>query len=259
MKNTPLTAIIFISSYGYLVPANAIVNVESIRIGLSTPGVSGSLDLGLSGKRGNTDKDEYNISGRIQNNRDKSTNFIVASYDYGEVRNVTNTDKSFIHGRHVVQFRPKQAWEIFTQAEKNRFSRLSFRGLIGGGLRFTLAETAEQLGLYLGTGLYWSRETLDERAKLTDHGTESFSRANLYLVYKHKLNNQLSLISTTYYQPRLSNPQDYRALEQAGLSVKMTDNLNLKLLLDVTHDNHPPQSIKQTDISYSTKFSYRFK
>ena len=78
------------------------------------------------------------------------------------------------------------------------------------------------------------------------------------MVYKHKLNSQLSLISTTYYQPRLSEARDYRALEQAGLAVKITDKLSLKLSLDIAHDSRPPQSIRQTDTSYNTSLSYRF-
>lgn len=256
MKKFKHTAIAIISCYA--LPASAIVNVENMRVGPAAPGLSGNLDLSLSGKRGNTNKDEYGVDGRIQNNSDNVTNFIVASYDYGEVSNVANTDKSFLHGRHVDQFQPRRAWEAFVQAEKNEFARLSFRGLTGGGLRFTLAEKPEQLGLYLGAGAYWSRETLDQRSGLTDHGTEEFSRANFYLVYKHKLNSQLSLISTTYYQPRLSEGGDFRALEQAGLAVKMTENLSIKLSLDITHDSRPPQSIDKTDTSYNTSLSYQF-
>jgi len=239
-------------------PANAIVNVENMRVGPAVVGLSGNLDLSISGNRGNTDKDEYGVDGRIQNNHDQVTDFVVISYDYGAVSNVTNTNKTFVHGRHVVQFQPKKAWEAFAQAEKNEFSRLSFRGLLGAGLRFTLAEKPEQLGLYLGTGAFWSRETLDQRPDLTDQGTQSFARANLYLVYKHKLNSQLSLVSTTYYQPRLSETGDFRALEQAGLTVKMTDNLSLKLSLDLAHDSRPPQSIDKTDTSYNTSLSYQF-
>ena len=247
-----------VTTMGWSLPAAAIVNVEGMRVGQPELGFSGNIDLSISGKRGNTDKDEYGLDARIQNSSDTTTYFVVASYDYGEVSDVSNTNKTFIHARHVEQFQPDKAWEAFVQAEENEFARLSFRGLIGVGMRFTLAETAERLGLYLGAGAFWSRETLDQRAGLTDHGTESFARANLYLVYKHKLNSQLSLVSTTYYQPRLSETSDFRALEQAGLAVKMTDNLSLKLSLDVAHDSRPPQSIDKTDTSYNTSLSYHF-
>jgi len=239
-------------------PASAIVNVENMRVGQTKIGISGSIDLSVSGSRGNTDKDEYGLSARIQKSSARVTDFVVASYDYGEVGNVSNTDKTFIHARHVVQFQPRRAWEVFVQGEENEFARLSFRGLLGGGLRFTLTETANRLGLYLGAGMFWSRETLDQRAGLSDHGSKNFNRANLYLVYKHKINSQLSLVSTTYFQPRLSDSADFRALEQAGLAIKMTDNLSLKLSLDVAHDSRPPQSIDKTDSSYKTHLSYNF-
>ena len=98
MKNRiKLTVITLLGCYA--LPAHAIVNVENLRVGLTQPGLSGNLDLKLSGDRGNTNKDEYGIHGRIQNNSEKVTNFVVASYDYGEVSNVANTNKSFIHGR----------------------------------------------------------------------------------------------------------------------------------------------------------------
>ena len=256
MKNIKLTLLTFLACYS--LPASAIVNVENMRVGPAQLGLGGNIDLSISGKRGNTDKDEYGLDARIQNSSERVTDFIVASYDYGEASDITNTNKTFIHARHVKQFQASRAWEAFVQAEENEFARLSFRGLIGAGLRLTLAETAEQLGLYLGAGAFWSRETLDERAGLSDQGSENFGRANLYLVYKHKLNSQLSLVSTTYYQPRLSEASDFRALEQAGLAVKMTDNLSLKLSLDVAHDSRPPQSIDKTDTSYNTSLSYQF-
>ena len=255
MTNKILALLMLLTCYS--LPASAIVNVENMRVGPAQPGLSANIDLSISGKRGNTDKDEYSLGTRIQSTSEMVTDFIVASYDYGEASDITNTNKIFTHARHVKQFQPRRAWEVFAQAEENEFARLSFRGLLGVGLRFTLAETPERIGLYLGTGAFWSRETLDRQTGLSDYGTESFGRANLYLVYKHRLNNQLSLVSTTYYQPRLSDSADFRALEQAGLAVKMTDNLSLKLSLDIAHDSRP-QSIDKTDSSYNTSLSYQF-
>jgi putative salt-induced outer membrane protein YdiY len=248
--------ILFFSFYS--LNAAAIVNMEEMRVGPPKAGFSGNLDLSVNGAHGNTDKQEAGLGSRLQWQYEQSTDFIVLSYDYAESSNVRNTNKSFAHGRHVVQFQPKYAWEAFVQVEKNEFARLSFRGLLGAGLRFTLAQTAERVGLYLGAGAFWSRETLDKKPGLTDDGTESFSRANFYLVYKHKINSHLSVVSTTYYQPRLDNGSDFRALEQAGLVVKLTDSLNLKLSLDIAHDSRPPQTIDKTDTSYNTSLSYQF-
>lgn len=238
--------------------ALAIVNVENMRFGPEADGFSGHFDVSLSGKRGNTDKDEAGLDARLQHHHDKSTNFIVISYDYGEASDRRDTNKSFFHGRHVEQFQAQRAWEAFAQWEENEFARLSYRRLLGAGLRFTLLDEPDVKALHLGVGAFYSWESLEEQAGLSDHGKDDFSRGNFYLSYKHKLNAQLSIISTTYYQPRLDDADDFRALEQAALAIKMTDNLDFKISLDFAHDSRPPQLVDKTDLSYSTGISYKF-
>ena len=51
---------------------------------------------------------------------------------------------------------------------------------------------------------------------------------------------------------------DFRLLEDATLSVKMTDTLSLNLSLNLAHDSKPPQSVKNTDTTYSTGVEYSF-
>ncbi|MFC1747893.1 YdiY family protein [Pseudomonadota bacterium] len=256
MKFTRCSLAVLLTSLSF--NTSAIVNVENMRVGPEQPGISGNIDLSVSGKRGNTDKDEYGFDARVQRNEGAVTNFVVVAYDYGEASKIKNSDKSFIHGRHVEKLNSDLAWEAFAQMEENEFARLSFRGLLGGGLRFALAEEENRIALYIGAGAFYSRETLEARAGLTDHGSDNFGRANFYVSYKHKINEQLNLLSTTYYQPRLGHSGDVRALEQAALAVKMTDKLSLKISLDIAHDSRPPQSVKKTDTAYKTSLSYRF-
>lgn len=239
-------------------PAYAIVNVEDLRVGQPAAGVSGNLDLSFSGKSGNTETKALALDGRVQNHRDKVTDFVILSYDYGETADVRNTNAALLHARHVVQYVARRAWEAFAQVERDEFTRLSFRGLLGGGLRFTLAEKEGHVALHLGTGAYLTRETLEKRAGLSDDGSDNYARANVYLSYKQQLNPQLKIISTTYYQPRIGDAADVRALEQAALAVKMTEQLAIKLALNITHDSRPPQSVHKTDVSYTTSLSYRF-
>lgn len=238
--------------------ASAIVNIENMRVGAPEPGYSGHIDLAVSGDSGNTETTEASLGGRLQHHRDQTTNFAILSYEYGETNDRRNTNATFLHARHIVQYRPTRAWEAYLQAEQDEFTRLSFRGLAGGGLRFTLMEEDDRIGLYLGAGAYYTRETLEQRAGLSDDGTDEYGRASFYLSYQHKLNPQVSLMSTTYYQPRLDDGEDFRALEQASLRVKMNDRLSLKLSVDISHDSRPPQAVEKTDVSYFTGLSYSF-
>jgi len=66
------------------------------------------------------------------------------------------------------------------------------------------------------------------------------------------------VLSTTYYQPAVDDFGDYRLLEDAALSVKMTDSLSLKVSLNLAHDSQPPQDVKKTDTTYSTGIEYSF-
>ncbi len=229
-----------------------------MRIGPAEQGFSGSLDVSASGKNGNTKKQEYSLDSRLQWQSVKTSNFVVLSYEYGESNERRNSNSRFLHARHIAPFRSDHAWEAYVQLEQDEFTRLSFRGLLGVGLRFTLTEKSDHIGLYLGTGIYATKETLEKRSGLNDDGSDRYYRASFYLSYKHKLNDQVSFVSTSYLQPRFDDSSDYRALEQAALSVKMSEQLSVKLSIDVSHDNAPPQGIKQTDLRYYSGISYRF-
>lgn len=239
-------------------PAYAILNVEDLRVGRPVTGVSGNVDLSISGKSGNSDTRALALDSRVQKRLGKVTDFAILSYDYGEAANVSSANAALLHGRHVVQYGPRRAWEAFAQVERDEFTRLSFRGLLGAGLRFTLLEEEGRLSLHLGAGGFISRETLSKRTGLTDDGTDNYARGNFYLAYKQQLNPQVTIVSTTYYQPRVDDIGDFRALEQAALAVKMSEQLAVRLSLNISHDSRPPQTVKKTDVSYITSLSYNF-
>lgn len=254
----PYRTLVLMLACAWSAAAHAIVNVEDMRIGAARPGFSGQVNIAISGKSGNTDKEETQLDAHLRWHREQVTNLFVASYDYAETNVVRDTNNSLLHARHVRQTSARRAWEFFAQWEENQFSRLSFRGLLGAGTRLTLLETAERLSLHLGIGAFYAEQRLEKEPGLIDEGRENFWRANFYLAYKHRLNEQLRLQSTTYYQPRLDDGANFRALEQAALMVKMTDKLSLRLSLDIAHDSRPPETVKRTDISYTTGLSYDF-
>lgn len=239
------------------VSAHAIVNVEELRHAPAENGFSGRFDLSISGDSGNTEKSSASIGTRLQWKQDKITNLFIMNYAYGESDNVTDTNKGFVHLRHIFQANEKHAYETFAQVETNEFARLTFRGLLGGGIRYT-AHRDDNNSIYIGAGAFHAWETLDQQPGLTDDGTESFWRANLYLALNYRINTHVRAVSTTYYQPALEDVEDVRLLEEAGLKVNLADDLDLKISLEIVHDSQPPDTVKNTDISYSTGIEYHF-
>ncbi len=232
--------------------AFAIVNIENIRVQKSEDGFSGQLDIDASLQSGNTDKNRIGLGSRLQWIRGNKTNFLVLNYDYGNSGGATDINKSFLHGRHITQQNEKWAWEGFGQLEQDEFKRLSIRALAGGGARRTLSEKTDKGAMYLGLGVFYSTEKLD------DDSTFNLFRANTYFVFKHAFNQNTHFISTTYYQPALSEPRDFRALQQAGLSVAINKTLDLRLSLDIAYDSQPPIGVESTDTSFRTGIEYRF-
>ena len=243
---------------GWVSPAVAIVNMEDVHLGVPEQGFSGQFRLSGNGASGNTEKYDVSAGTRLQWYRDKTTDFIMLDYSYGRASGTTHTDKGFFHLRHVYQMNPELAWEGFGQVERNEFTRLEFRGLVGSGARFTIGERASVRSQYLGSGVFYVSETLAETPGLTDDGTERLWRANIYYVIKYRFNEQVKFLSSTYYQPAFREASDYRMLETASLLVGLARRLDLTLGFEIVHDSQPPQSIESTDVTYRTGISYQF-
>lgn len=236
--------------------AHAIVNMEALHTGAPKAGFSGQVELSMKESRGNTDKQEYSLGSRLQHHRNAITNYLLLSGSYGESNGITNTEKGFLHARHMHQLGPIVTAEAYGQVETDTFARLELRSLLGAGARLTLLPRAKRGEAYLGLGAYYSEERIDE--SFVDGGTERLWRANSYLVLKYQASDNTTLVSTTYYQPAMKDSTDYRLLEQAALKVKISDMLSLVIAIDYSRDNRPPIGVVKENITTTTSLSLEF-
>ncbi|MDH5377862.1 MAG: DUF481 domain-containing protein [Gammaproteobacteria bacterium] len=249
---------LFASLLVALFPAHAIVNLESLHIGLPEEGVSGSLQLGINGAEGNSRTTRASFGSRVQQRHQKTTRFVALNTDYGNSFGVEDKNKSFLHIRQIEQISQSLAWEAYTQAERNKFARLNFRGLAGGGARFTLGAHTPDKAIFFGLGGFYSREVLDSDGSETEDTDGEFYRLNTYFVFKRKLASGTVFMSTSYFQPSIEDAKDFRFLEDASLLFKFTENTQFRITLNLFHDNRPAERVKKTDVDYSTSFVYRF-
>lgn len=238
----------------------AIVSIENMHVSSEKKesGFDAKVTLDINGKNGNTKKIKAGFGSRLQWYEKNSTRFIVLNYERGESAGVSDAEKGFVHFRNIWYRTVFLSWEIFSQLESNKFTRLTLRALLGGGVRLKLISDSKNHAAYLGLGAFRSKEKLDEKLGTTDAGVDYENRANLYLAYKFKITRHSRLINTLFYQPDINEISDYRLLEQFALQVDINKRFAFKLSIDVTHDNQPPQNIKNTDTSYNTGFEYRF-
>ena len=239
-------------------PAHAIVNVEQAIIGQPAEGMHTSVDLLANGASGNTDKSSTRMDLLSLWQHQQHTEFFQLQYAYGKSRGQVDTDRAFAHLRHRTSINATWAAEGFAQIGRDPFARLTQRALLGGGMRRVLYEDDKKSAGYLGFGAFHEKEMLSSRLGTSDPVQASLWRANTYLVLKRQLNEQVRLYSTTYYQPALSDTADLRLLEQASMLVKLGQNLDLKLSLDVSFDSRPPQTVQKRDLFYSTGLEFTF-
>jgi len=240
------------------VTALAIVNVEAVHIGAPVDGFSGAATASVGGASGNSSRFRGRADVHLQWHAGRHTDFAVFSYDYGKSRGRTDTNREFAHLRHRFQFTSTWAVEGFGQAERDEFARLSFRGLAGGGLRYTLLEREDLAAVYLGLGGMFEREVLRRDFGTSDPRGESRGRVNSYLNMQIQFNAQTRFSSTTFYQPAVTDIGDFRLLEETALHIRLADGMELRLNVEVRYDSRPPQTVKTTDITYTTGITVSF-
>ena len=84
-------------------------------------------------------------------------------------------------------------------------------------------------------------------------------RNSSYFSFSLYFNKKTSLVSTTYYQPRLNFFSDYRISHQSSLKFEIAKNLSYKTSFNYNYDAFPVLGIPKEDVSISNGLVYRFK
>ena len=251
---------------GFLLPAQhlwAISNIENERPNLPEQGLSGALNLGLGGKTGDEQKQAYEGAAKIVYRYNDEIFMGLASGEYGETQHVKDTDNSFLHARWTHLLDKQWAIETFAQWETNDFNNLKARILAGGGGRYLVTQKKDVYSLAVGLGMFREYEKLN----LISYEEVNYRwRMNTYYSYNYQINDQLSFINTTYFQPDVNDTSDYRVLFDMGFGVKVTSRLKLQLNYRVSYDSDPaknpdvdpPIDNHTTNSEYKTTLSYQF-
>jgi len=242
---------------GFLSPVFAIVNMEDMHFSSGTPGAAGSVLLDFSGAKGNEDKSRVGVGFDFRQGNEESLNIFSANYHRGESNGIRDSNNAFIHARHIREMNNKKAWEVFAQMGKNEFTRLKLRSLLGGGLRKKITDLDRQQQ-FLGLGLFYSVEKLDQTVVTNEDSEQRSTRVNFYSLNRWIWSENSKFYLTFYAQPVINEWSDYRLLGIASLKVAIDESINLKISYNVSHDSKPPEFVRETDSRYITALEYNF-
>jgi hypothetical protein len=233
------------------------VNTERFREDEDTTGFSGYVDLEGILATGNTDFQLISLGSRLNYNWGDDYTFIVGDGGYGWENGNSFVDQLFAHLRHVITTGDLLQIELFTQFDNNKKRLLEARELIGGGLRLRILKT-EHFKFRLGTAYMFETERFDLPANSVHPNNTSFHRFTSYVTFKYQLNRLLSFISTTYYQPRFKDFNDYKLFSENAFMIDTGKVLDLFIKFNLRYDSRPPDTVKKFDTFSRIGFSFKF-
>ncbi|GEQ85348.1 hypothetical protein ULMS_08560 [Patiriisocius marinistellae] len=230
-----------------------ILNAESLRKVTDTSGFSGAASLNFALKR-NTN-DFITLSNNIHVQYKMNNHLVLFKNDiaFQKIEGDDFENSGIQHLRYNYKLKPRLAWEAFGQAQYNKINKIKFRGLLGTGPRFKVSK-ADNYRVYIGTLAMLEYEEVDDGAT----PLQKDFRGSTYLSFSLYPTNNVSIVSTTYYQPLLKEISDYRISSQSALVVSMFKNFGLKLAYTFIYDAQPAVGIPNSQYDFTTGINYSF-
>lgn len=241
----------------YLITLYPQVNTERYRENEDSIGFSGFVDLEGILATGNTDFQLASLGTRLNYNWGDDYTFIVGNGGYGWENGEAFVGQLFIHLRHVITTGDLLQIESFTQFDNDKKRLLLSRELLGSGLRFRLL-TSDNFKFRLGTAYMYEFEKYDLSENSIHPQETSLHRLSSYATLEYQLNEVLSFISTTYFQPAFTKLSDYRFFSDNAIIVEAGKSFSFYVKVSLRYDSKPPDTVKDFDTYSKVGFSFKF-
>lgn len=230
-----------------------ILNAESLRKVTDTSGWSGSVSADFALKRNVNDFLVLGTDIHIQYKHNPHLLIFKNDIKFQKIEGNKFENGGITHVRYNYGLTPKLAWEVFVQGQYNRVNLIEFRGLLGTGPRWKITKS-EKYKFYVGA------LTMLEYEEVTDGVTplQRDLRGSSYLSFSLYPTENISIISTTYYQPLWKSIDDYRLSSQSSLAVGLFNNVALKVNYTFIFDTFPAVGIPKSQYDFSTGLAYTF-
>ena len=250
-----MRTLIFLSVFLWAVPSLGQVNTEEFRSGgpKGHTGFSSSSTLGGTLNRGNVKANLFNTSVRLGYRLNKHHFFSHTDYSHGSSDKGLFQEAGFTHLRWTAMWEGAWGSDLFLQAQYDRFKNLKLRTLGGGGVRLVGGEL-DTLVCALGLGAMAEHEVLRE-----GKGDYLAWRSTNYLSASLNLEDKDRLTLVAYYQPKLSEPTDYRLSLDAVLETHLMGNLYVAPVFSYRFDAKPPQGVGQVDMVLKYTLTLRYE
>jgi hypothetical protein len=247
-----------------------ITNIEKQRIwsGNSPWHVDSNLNFSYNNNDGNYVYRIAMSAGALFKFRDKKREglnnkiFLHGNYSLAssEIEDFSNT--WFVHLRYNKEISSFFRVETFLQIQENKLLSIRSRNLIGGGIRLKPLQdnkNRSRRNLHLYIGLAYMYE--EERSSIYDMNFYN-RRASSYITSAFEFGedgSKLKIVNTIYYQPLLSDFQNFRLSEEFSIAFPISPKIELESTFNYFLNNKTPIGDVEYQSFVGLGFNYSFE
>ena len=230
-----------------------ILNAESLRKVTDTSGWSGSATVDFALARNVNDIISLGSDIHVQYKMNKHLLLLKNKLVFRKLNDNDFSNFGITHVRYNYKMATRWRWEGFVQGQYNRVNLIDFRGLIGTGPRYKIT-TSEKYKFYMGNLLMFEYEKVGDG--ITPNQKDF--RLSSYLSFSLYPTEDLSIVSTTYYQPQVDLWSDYRISSETSVVFTLYKNLKFNTTYLFVYDAFPAIGIRNSQYRLSTGLTYTF-
>jgi hypothetical protein len=232
----------------FLVPSlSAQVNTEKYRNYDGELGLKGLIELNLDIETGNVEFQKVFYEVGFAVNSESYYSFLVGQGDFKWEGGRQFSNEALWHLRFVKPVKEKIELEVFLQYNRNLARLLTFRGLIGSGVRY-LIYSEEQSFFWTGVAYMFEREIFEVDTEEQAELFKNSHRASFQISMHIPINVTTVFNTVFYYQPRITDWSDYQVLNESSLLFNLWKALNFGVSFKLRYDTSPPRpDIKSLD------------
>jgi len=232
-----------------------VVNIETLRKASDTTKWTGSVSLYVSLIKNKNDIFRIANKAHVQYKDQTNLWLFVNDLNLEKVEGNSLVNRGTQHLRYNRKLSERIKWEAFGQVQYDAISQIDFRGLVGTGPRFKLSKNENYL-FYLGTLIMYEYE---KASNVVSDRIQKDVRGSAYLSFSLYPTETISIISTSYYQPKLDGFSDYRLSSNTSILFEIFKDFAFKTNFNYFYDAFPvSSSIPKTQFELTNGLIYSF-
>lgn len=218
-----------------------------------------ALGLGASVSSGNSRTSNFSLAaqGVRATEQDKTT--LHASALYARAAGTTSAEQLRAGGRYDYNLSSETFAFGTADLERDKLANLSLRGVFGAGVGLHVIKTPATTFDVFG-GLAYNADKYVASTVIDGQSRSSYGYAALLLgeESQHRLTDTTSVFQRLTVYPNLRNRGEFRASFASGLSVAMSNAMNLNVGLGYAFNSDPGVGRKKGDTLLTTGVSVKF-